>query len=93
MGCHGRRGRTEAPWGVEGGAGPARDLAVESLDARIQEYANRKGIDWKTAHDYLVTFALGVIEGRRRGGRKVGNRPEQKTHLVKARARNVKKNQ
>jgi hypothetical protein len=33
----------------------------------------------------LLTFALDVIDGRRKGGTKVGNRPEQVKHLKRAR--------
>ncbi len=58
---------------------------MKTLDERIQDYADRKGIDWKAAHDYLIDFALSVIDARRKGGTKVGNRPEQGKHLTRAR--------
>lgn len=58
---------------------------MKTIDDRIQEYADRKGLDWKSAHDYLVTFALDTIDARRKGGTKVGNRPQQAKHLAKAR--------
>lgn len=58
---------------------------MKTLDERIQEYANYKGLDWKDAHDYLIELALKVIDGRRKGGAKVGNRPEQEKHLKRAR--------
>ena len=40
---------------------------MKTLDERIQAYADHKGIDWKAAHDYLIEFALKVIDGRRKG--------------------------
>lgn len=58
---------------------------MKTLDERIQEYADRKGLDWKAAHDYLIEFALSVIDARRKGGTKTGNRPQQEKHLAKAR--------
>lgn len=61
---------------------------MKTLDERIQEYADRKGIDWKTAHDYLISFALDTIDARRKGGIAVGNRPEQEKHLRAARKQN-----
>lgn len=58
---------------------------MKTLDERIQEYADRKGWDWKRAHDYLIEFALATIAARRKGGKTAGNRPEQVTHLARAR--------
>lgn len=58
---------------------------MTTLDERIQEYADRKGLDWKAAHDYLIDFALNTIDARRKGGTKTGNRPEQEKHLKRAR--------
>lgn len=58
---------------------------MKTIDERIQEYAERKGLDWKAAHDYLITFALDTIDARRKGGSKVGNRPQQEKHLARAR--------
>ena len=62
---------------------------MKTLDERIQEYADYKKLDWKAAHDYLIEFALNTIDARRKGGTKVGNRPEQEKHLK--RARNLKR--
>lgn len=65
---------------------PIERLIAQTLDERIQEYADRKrGGDWKAAHDFLIEFALKVIDGRRKGGTAVGNRPQQEKHLARAR--------
>lgn len=45
----------------------------------------RKGLDRQTAVENLLIFALDVIDARRKGGRKVGNRPQQERHLERAR--------
>jgi hypothetical protein len=58
---------------------------MKTLSERIDEYMHRKQLDRQTAIDYLLTFALDVIDGRRKGGTKVGNRPEQVKHLKRAR--------
>lgn len=58
---------------------------TKPLDERIQDYADYKGLTWKEAHDYLIEFALNTIDARRKGGTKVGNRPEQEKHLRRAR--------
>lgn len=58
---------------------------MKTLDERIQDYADRKGLDWKAAHDYLIAFALDTIDARRKGGTAVGNRPQQEKHLARAR--------
>ncbi len=63
---------------------------MKTLDERIQDYADYKGLDWKAAHDYLIEFALKVIDARRKGGTKVGNRPQQEKHLAKARRSRAK---
>ena len=60
-------------------------VLMKTLDERIQEYADYKKLDWKSAHDYLIEFALKVIDGRRKGGTAVGNRPQQEKHLARAR--------
>ena len=51
----------------------------------IQAYAERKGMTFPEANDYLIEFALRTIEARRKGGANVGNRPEQKKVLARAR--------
>jgi hypothetical protein len=58
---------------------------MKTIDQRIQDYADYKGLDWKAAHDYLIEFALDTIDARRKGGTKVGNRPQQEKHLERAR--------
>jgi hypothetical protein len=58
---------------------------MKTLSERIDDYMARKGLDRQTAVDALLTFALDVIDGRRKGGTKVGNRPQQEKHLAKAR--------
>ena len=63
---------------------------TKTLDERIQAYADYKGTTWKEAHDYLIDFALNTIDGRRKGGTKVGNRPQQGKHLAKARRSRAK---
>lgn len=63
---------------------------MKTLDERIQEYADRKGLDWKAAHDYLIEFALNTIDARRKGGTAVGNRPQQEKHLARARKSRAK---
>jgi hypothetical protein len=55
------------------------------LSDRIDAYIQRKGFDRQTAVDTLLIFALDTLDGRMRGGRKTGNRPEQARHLAKAR--------
>jgi hypothetical protein len=57
----------------------------KDLGLRIDEYMARKALDRQTAIDTLLEFALDVIDGRRKGGTKVGNRPEQEKHLKRAR--------
>lgn len=68
-----------------GWARTMHNVRMKTIDERIQEYADRKGLEWKAAHDYLVEFALDVIDARRKGGTKVGNRPQQEKHLERAR--------
>lgn len=64
---------------------------MKTLDERIQAYADRKrGGDWKAAHDFLIEFALATLEARSKGGKKVGNRPQQEKHLAKARKARAK---
>lgn len=63
---------------------------MKTLDERIQEYADYKGLDWKQAHDYLIEFALNTIAARRKGGSVAGNRPEQEKHLARARKARAK---
>lgn len=58
---------------------------MKPLAERIQEYADRKGITILEAHETLLTFALDTIDGRRKGGKKTGNRPQQEKHLERAR--------
>lgn len=58
---------------------------MKTLNDRIQEYADRKGLDLKAAVDALLTLALDTIDGRRKGGTTTGNRPQQEKHLAKAR--------
>lgn len=63
---------------------------MKTLSERIDEYMQRKGLDRQTAVDALLTFALDTIDGRRKGGTKVGNRPQQGKHLAKARKARAK---
>lgn len=58
---------------------------MKTLTDRIAEYAERKGLTILDAHETLLTFALDTIDGRRKGGLKVGNRPQQEKHLARAR--------
>jgi hypothetical protein len=61
--------------------------ALEGVsDPRIRDYMRRhKLCEYAQAEERLLTFALDVIDGRRKGGTKVGNRPEQVKHLKRAR--------
>jgi hypothetical protein len=58
---------------------------MKTLSERIDDYMQRKGKDRQTAIDDLLTFALDTIDGRRKGGTKTGNRPQQEKHLARAR--------
>lgn len=58
---------------------------MKTLSERIDDYMERKGLDRQTAVDALLTFALDTIDGRRKGGNRTGNRPQQEKHLAKAR--------
>jgi hypothetical protein len=58
---------------------------MKTLSERIDDYMQRKNLDRQTAIDALLTYALDQIDARRKGGTKVGNRPEQATHLKRAR--------
>jgi hypothetical protein len=59
--------------------------SMKTLSERIDDYMARKQLDRQTAIDALLTFALDTLDGRRRGGSKTGNRPEQEKHLKRAR--------
>lgn len=63
---------------------------MKTLTERIQEYADRKGITILDAHEALLAFALDTIDGRRKGGTKTGNRPQQEKHLARARKARAK---
>ena len=63
---------------------------MKTLSERIDDYMQRKQLDRQTAIDNLLTFALDVIDARRKGGTKVGNRPEQEKHLKRARKARAK---
>lgn len=63
---------------------------MKTLSERIDDYMQRKGLDRQTAVDTLLTFALDTLDGRRKGGKTVGNRPEQETHLKRARKARAK---
>lgn len=65
--------------------------AMKPLSERIDDYIQRKGKDRQTAIDDLLTFALDTLDARRKGGKKVGNRPEQEKHLARARKRRAKR--
>ena len=58
---------------------------MKTLSERIDDYMQRKGLDRLAAIEALLTFALDTIDARRKGGSKVGNRPEQEKHLARAR--------
>ena len=58
---------------------------MKTLSERIDDYMQRKQLDRQTAIDTLLTFALDTLDGRRKGGAKVGNRPQQEKHLARAR--------
>jgi hypothetical protein len=58
---------------------------MKTLAERIQDYAERKGLTIIDAHNALLAFALDTIDGRRKGGKKTGNRPQQEKHLARAR--------
>lgn len=58
---------------------------MKTLNDRIDDYMQRKGLDRLAAIEALLTFALDTIDGRRKGGKSVGNRPEQGKHLARAR--------
>lgn len=58
---------------------------MKTLSERIDDYMQRKGLDRQTAVDQLLTFALDTLDGRRKGGKKTGNRPQQEKHLERAR--------
>lgn len=66
-------------------ADSTRIASMKTLTERIQEYADRKGVTLLDAHTTLLTFALDTLDGRRKGGQKTGNRPQQEKHLAKAR--------
>lgn len=63
---------------------------MKTRDERIQDYAARKGITIIEAHGRLLDFALETLDGRRKGGSTVGNRPQQGKHLAKARKARAK---
>lgn len=63
---------------------------MKTLSERIDDYMARKGLDRRTAIDTLLTFALDVLDGRRKGGSATGNRPQQEKHLAKARKSRAK---
>jgi hypothetical protein len=63
---------------------------MKTLSERIDDYMQRKGLDRQTAVDALLTFALDTIDGRRKGGNKTGNRPQQEKHLARARKARAK---
>lgn len=63
---------------------------MKTLSERIDDYMQRKNLDRQTAVDALLTFALDTIDGRRKGGKKVGNRPQQEKHLARARKQRSK---
>jgi hypothetical protein len=58
---------------------------MKTLSERIDDYMQRKGKDRQTAIDDLLKFALDTLDGRRKGGSKTGNRPQQEKHLARAR--------
>ena len=58
---------------------------MKTLSERIDDYMQRKVLDRIAAIEVLLTFALDTIDGRRKGGTKVGNRPQQEKHLARAR--------
>lgn len=58
---------------------------MKTLNERIDDYMQRKRVDRQTAIDTLLIFALDTIDGRRKGGTKTGNRPQQEKHLARAR--------
>lgn len=63
---------------------------MKTLNDRIDDYMLRKGYDRLKAVETLLTFALDTIDGRRKGGKAVGNRPQQEKHLAKARKARAK---
>jgi hypothetical protein len=64
---------------------PSTIALMKTLSERIDDYMQRKGLDRLAAIEALLTFALDTIDGRRKGGTAVGNRPQQEKHLAKAR--------
>lgn len=58
--------------------------------ARLREYAERKKLDLDAARIKLLTFALDVIDARRKGGKVAGNRPQQEKQLARARKARAK---
>jgi hypothetical protein len=58
---------------------------MKTLSERIDDYMQRKNLDRQTAVDTLLTYALDQLDARRKGGKKVGNRPGQEAHLKRAR--------
>jgi len=58
---------------------------MKTLNDRIDDYMLRKGLDRLAAIEALLTFALDTLDGRRKGGTKTGNRPQQEKHLARAR--------
>lgn len=58
---------------------------MKTLSERIDDYMARKQLDRQTAIDNLLAFALDVLDARRQGGKKTGNRPQQEKHLARAR--------
>lgn len=58
---------------------------MKTLNDRIEDYMLRKGMDRLAAIEALLTFALDTLDGRRKGGNKTGNRPQQEKHLARAR--------
>jgi hypothetical protein len=58
---------------------------MKTLSERIDDYMQRKHLDRQTAIDTLLSFALDVIDGRRKGGKTTGNSPAQAKVLTRAR--------
>lgn len=63
---------------------------MKTLNDRIDDYMQRKNLDRQTAVDNLLTFALDVIDARRKGGKVAGNRPQQEKQLARARKARAK---
>ena len=58
---------------------------MKTLNERIDDYIQRKGLDRQAAIDALIVYALDAMDARRKGGTKTGNRPQQEKHLARAR--------